>query len=149
VGGLSRLVRSWFTGPWAKSWTIVFVANLIVPLFFGLAETRYAGQFGMFCAVAVFWLLGLLASAWSDSVARVLLAGGSLVGFSQFVLVLHIYIGEAALHFWLGHDRWQMSEWDGFVVTALTGGALLAIAGVFGIALVALSALVHSPGRSS
>jgi hypothetical protein len=41
-----------------------------------------------------------------------------------------------------------MSEPDGFVVTALTGGALLAAAVIFGLVLVSLSSLIHQPHRS-
>jgi hypothetical protein len=100
--------------------------------------TSPGGQVGMSCAIAAFWALGQLACAWSERLARGLVIGAALVGSFQVIPILQIYAGATALQFWLrsGFPVPPLSEWDGFIVTAITGGELLTAAGICGLAIV-------------
>jgi hypothetical protein len=138
-------VLSWLTAKWSRIWTIVFVANLIVPLCLGLLMTYSGGRVGMFTGIVALWIVGQFVVAWSEKLAVVLISGAIPIFFLQFLLGPHMLLGGAVLDFWMGNSylQVQLSQLDGFVVTALTGGALIATAIVFGLILVLLSSLIR------
>ena len=131
---------------WQATWPIVLAANLIVPSMFGLEVTRGGGRWGMGLAIALVWLSGHLACARFKVLGPRLVIGGVFVGLSQFYPVLQIMAGSSSLDFvsWAGMaggefagmpDR--LTEFGGFLATLLTGGQLLFVATLVGLAGVA------------
>jgi hypothetical protein len=116
--------------PLCISWTLVFIANLVVPIPLGLKFTEDGGRFGMAVAVVAWWAAGLAICLRRAAWGRLLISGGIVVGFSQFLAVPQVAAGFAALRFWsrVGNMAGDISgEMDGFAVTALTGGQLIAL----------------------
>ncbi len=134
-------------------WTLVFFANLVAPAFFGSIVVTADGRLGVLTAVAGYWVLGLLAVR-HDYLGRVVLKGGTAVGLSQLCPVLQIVAGCFALRVWGDIAGWKpgqmvwnrpLSWLDGFALTGLTGGALLAMALAAGAAGQAVAGCFRRP----
>jgi hypothetical protein len=126
------------------AWTVVLAANLIVPLPLGLEITEGGGRIGMALAILAWWTLGLIACGRHPDLARSLIVGGLVVGLSQLVPVLQVAAGFAALGTWRADVR-TFGGLDGFAVTALTGGELLAAAYACGRLALAVTRLARAP----
>jgi hypothetical protein len=123
------------------AWTLVVVANLIVPLPFGLMCTVGGGRIGMGLAIVAWWVAGLWICRHQPDRARWLIHGGIILGLSQITLMPQVLAGLAALRTWeeiaVGEGEFGLfvggeSELFGFVVTAITGAELLLLAFVAG-----------------
>jgi hypothetical protein len=109
-------------------WLVLFGLNLLAPLAFGFQETRDAGRAGMAAALVVFWFAGHWACGRSKISAFVVLAGAASAAIFQVPLA--IAAGLIALRV-AGPVE---SEFDGFLVTMLTGVQLfiaMIVAGFF------------------
>lgn len=114
----------------ACSWSLVFAANLVVPLMAGWQITEHGGRIGMSCAIVGYWFVGVVACARGWSVGLALILGGVLVAASQLLPLLQLMAGMFSLMAWSpptgGTEEWmyklRLSELGGFTVTTLTGG---------------------------
>ena len=123
-------------------WTVVYVANLIVPVFFGrlICDTDDA-LLGMGAGVFVWWAV-LSPICFRPGRLRIaLVVGAGFVAIAQFLPILHIVAGTVAIDFWkyadgkLGKLNQLNTFSAGFSVTILTGFFLLAIALAVGFLL--------------
>jgi hypothetical protein len=130
---------------WAVAWTLVYGANLFVPLMFGMSATAGGGWVGMGVAVVAIWSAGLVACQRPGRLRMALVIGATAVGLSQVVPFLHIISGMIAIGTWekvsgdivgvdIGGDGPGLSESGGFAVTVMTAQPLILIALVFGYA---------------
>ena len=128
------------------AWCAVFVLNLAVPLLFGWSLTERGGRVGMLVATAALFVVGSWLCASARRIAQALVTGGVAVGLGQVVPVVQIMAGSAGFHVVaaMGLEdaavdlRGLTNEPSGFIVTTTTGGLLMAIAIVVGLAARAL-----------
>ena len=114
-------------------WTLVFVANLLVPLMLGWSTTRNHGRVAMFVAIVMLWFVGDNAGKKGRTLGSGLLVGGVVVGLSQIYPFLQLIAGLIALTVakQLGQANEEFdvtSELGGFIATTVTGGLLMAAA---------------------
>jgi hypothetical protein len=121
------------TREWQWGWGIVLLANLPMPLLFGLFVVSNSGQLGMLAGVAVVWFAGHLHVGRSAVLRGPLLLGGGCVALSQIFPLLHIGAGTLSVET-LGNDR-ELAPGLAFVATLLTAAQLLAVALVCGFFL--------------
>lgn len=88
-----------FAWDWAGWWTLVFVANLPVPLIFGLWATSKAGVWGMVGALVVLYWIGFALCLFGFRVSRSLVCGALVLAVLQFVPLPQFLAGAAALKF--------------------------------------------------
>lgn len=117
-------------------WSVVFVANLIMPLQFASLIVHQRAWIGVSLAVAAYWRAGLYACRKNRSMSLSLIIGGGLVALSQVYPLLHILAGSIALHansvsLEVGSDSLTGAV-SGFLATAITGGILLTVATLVG-----------------
>jgi hypothetical protein len=122
---------------WLFAWTLIYAANLIVPLMFAKEVTRDGGQIGMFAAVGMYWVLGLAGCVGYRRVAPVLVIGGGVIAATQVWPFLHMIVGLISLLICSmpldsGLGKPILGELKIFAVTILTGGQLLAVAALCG-----------------
>ena len=119
-------------------WTLVFLANLRVPLLFGWGLTDWGGRIGMFAAIGPLYLVGRESCARVRGMNSVIIWGGMLVALSQVYPMVHVFAGGFAFRT-AGNLGLMTNEWDvdgalaGCIVTLLTGVVLFAIAAVAGL----------------
>jgi hypothetical protein len=77
-------------------WCILFVINLILPVFVGLTETEGNGRYGMLAGIVLCWFIGLVVCAYLRSLGTALRWGALFVAFNQFIPVLQIFAGSYA-----------------------------------------------------
>ncbi len=128
------------------SWFLVFVANLPVPLMFGLEATREGGRFGMCLAIISLW--AVVSFACSREVRWCFTAGGFVVGLTQFIPFLQMMAGSVSLavcsqagleiprnagfeHGFRGAAG--LTELGGYTATILTGVQLMLLAFIIGM----------------
>ncbi len=121
------------------AWVVVYLANLVVPLWLGWEITSSGGQHGMVAATALMLLLTLLVvPRWSE-LRMTLVAGSTLTAISQAVPLVQIVVGILSLQavHYLGFVQeggYQLTEPGGFLAAILTACMMLAAAfkcGVF------------------
>lgn len=123
------------------AWPIVFGLNMIVPAMLGWNMTREQGRMGMFAASGVLLALGWWVCLVKNALARRLIVGSLLTALSQFVPVLQIGAGVAAVALAsqleladIGFANAEnVTELGGFVITFVVGGILIACAGIAGL----------------
>jgi hypothetical protein len=137
---------SWSKGPWAwaVAWTPVFALNLIVPLVLARGVIDGGGQAGMYCAIVLYWALGLTACAARPAFGRALVIGGLIVACTQFTPVLQFVAGFAAVMIG-GQVGAESPELCGFIGVIITGGLLLIVAYLAGSLSVSLGSRVTEP----
>ncbi len=121
-----------------RYWVVVFVANLIVPLPFGLTCTEGIARMGMCAAIGLLWFLGYEAVRKIPRMGFVLNSGGSIVALSQIWPLLQFTSGFLSLSVGesvalVSRDMKIASAIGGLLVTLLTGGTLMAIAWMLGL----------------
>ncbi len=143
-GQAGKFVKAPAGKPPVRAWTLVFLANLPVPLFLGVwisNATVMTGKLGMACGVAILYWLGLRACHRAPRATFWVIFGGWFVAVSQFFPVLQIVAGiagyypVAVLFWWLGPFLIENLV-VGFVVllgaTLGTGAILIAAAAALG-----------------
>ncbi|MCE9531831.1 MAG: hypothetical protein K8T89_12010 [Planctomycetes bacterium] len=119
---------------WHIAWPFVLAANLIVPLGWGMDETRGDAIWGMVAAIPLFWLAGHGICAESRKSGSVLVMGGIVVALLQIVPILHITAGIVGVSLAAGPGMHKLTTFlGGFVATLITGGLLLLVALPFGM----------------
>jgi hypothetical protein len=105
----------------------VFGLNLIVPLVLASGVLEGRGQAGMYCAIGIYWVSGLMACAARPSLGRVLVKGGLITACTQLMPVLQFAAGFAAV---MVSDQAgvRSAELCGFIDVIITGGLLLIVA---------------------
>src|SRR5262249_14917829 len=140
IAGASRWQRSWHINgghadpmqvswsggswAWAAGWTPVFGLNLIVPLVLASGVLEARGQAGMYCAIAFYWVSGLMVCAARPSLGRVLVKGGIITACTQLMPVLQFAAGIAAVMIG-GQAGVRSPDSFGFIGVIITGGLLL------------------------
>lgn len=124
-------------------WSLVFVANLPVPLLCGLALTGWGGRLGMLAAIGVLYIGGWESCRSYRRLASVIIAGGTLVALAQGYPLGHICAGTISIGISRGLKLVSYGEnisgaLGGCVVTLLTGEILLAAALVAGMMIALL-----------
>src|SRR5688572_12074233 len=89
VSSLSRTVRG-------VLWTIVFGANLFIPVAFGWQFTDRDAKIGAGIVTVFFHGVGLYATLTSSTYFRALATGGILVALTQFFPILQFIVGMVA-----------------------------------------------------
>ncbi|HET6880105.1 MAG TPA: hypothetical protein VFI31_08115 [Pirellulales bacterium] len=130
-------------------WFVVFLFNLGVPLIFGWPLTEEGGRSGLFAGALALFLLGCALCAWLRPAGRALVVGGVVVGLSQILPFLQIMAGVAGLSSIeiLGFGRSPHGDATLFVVTVVTGGLLMAVALVVGLAVRGVLAMRRGEAR--
>ncbi|MBA4192617.1 MAG: hypothetical protein C0467_32010 [Planctomycetaceae bacterium] len=119
---------------------VVFVANLIVPLFLGWEATGDGGRVGMVAATAVVLLLTLLVvPKWSE-LRMILVAGGIFTAVAQTLPLIQIIVGimsvQTVRHLGFVQEYgYRLTELGGFLATLLTACMMLAAAFMSGVFL--------------
>lgn len=142
---------------WMIAWTVVYGANLIVPLMFALGTVQGSGTLGMVLAMFVMWLVSLMICARARPVRSWLMAGGIAVAISQFMPILQIMAGMmgVGLASLLVRGPAEAGDDDlvrglgavgtsfplGLLATLLTGAALMVASLAIGFVLVGLARL--------
>ena len=121
-------------------WTVVYAANLIVPL--GIAWTTFEhGHIGIVFALGLCWLIGLAVCIQRRAFAIRMVAGGKVVALTQIIPILQVFAGGFAINIWdtIGRYFFEAANHgelyyavDRFFVTILTGAQLLAVAAFIG-----------------
>ena len=75
----------------------VEVINLPVPVKLGISCTRGPGQIGMLIGVLAFAGVGLILCRRVPSLMNSISLGSLVTAISQFFLILHMYVGMAAI----------------------------------------------------
>lgn len=128
-----------FAWDWAGWWTLVFLANLPVPLLFSWGVVRNGCGYGLFGAVAMLFLLGATACGLRWRVGRSLCWGGAVVAATQCLPLLQIYAGYFAITLW---DEISGVSSFSESITAQGGGGWELMRANFGVcAVVFLTAL--------
>jgi hypothetical protein len=133
---------SWFGG-----WTLLYAANLIVPLMFGSSITADGGRAGMWLVVATLWAAGFAAGYRWGEMRRALAVGGILAALTQIYPLPHMFAGLLALAAWrrlageapneYPHDTLH-SDLGGFAVTLMSGGLAMVFAIMVGFLLISV-----------
>lgn len=127
-------------GPLSRLWFWACVLNSIVPFLLGTAVTSGLARGGMVLGiVAVVWFGWSLAGTFPE-VVRTVVYGGWVVALAQLFPVFQVIAGviavSAVTQLGLGIGEGQGSRVDGlaggFLATIVTGGLLIALAGVLG-----------------
>ena len=137
--------------PWV-AWAAVYAVNLILPLNLGAMATRGGGRVGMLAGILLLFALGCRVCAVSRTAILTVVWGGWFVAALQCVAILHVVAGvigvRAALALGLVTGP-RADDVDtvlgGVTATVVTGGILLAVAAVFGLAIRGLMALLGPP----
>ena len=131
-------------------WTLVFGANLVLPLIWGYGSTSGLGRVGMGIGIAVVFAIGCRVSLRSRAAILPVIRGGGIVAASQFVPILHLVaglVGVRAAHFLGTTTRGERFGVDtalgGLVATLVTGIILLAVADIIG-RLIGLFLVFHA-----
>lgn len=121
---------------WCPSlrWALVFILNLIVPLFFGWQETQKSGRAGMFVGILALMIFSSRANSASRPLERAWVLGGSLIAMTQFWPILAMFSGLFALGL-TAHVGWAAGphvpevtcEAGGLLATLITGGLLMTV----------------------
>lgn len=78
-------------------WMIAFCINLPLPVMFGTSMTSSPGNFGMMIGCVIVNVTGLWL-CWVSPYFMLRLSVGSIpVALSQFIAILHIFVGSAAV----------------------------------------------------
>ena len=140
--------------PWV-AWLVVYAINLILPLHFGWTVTRGGGRVGMLSCTLLPFALGCRVCFLSRTAILTVVWGGWVVAAFQCVAVLHIVAGAIGLRtaLALGLVTGQRADDVGTVLggamaTVVTGGILLAVAAVFGLAIRGMTSLLDLPTSS-
>jgi len=108
--------QSRFAWDWAGAWTGVFIANLTVPVLFGLMVVGpEGGALGLFGALAVPYWIGFILCGFRFRVGRSLVWGGGILAVSQVLPILQIVCGAFGLGMWDeigGHSFFSDERWD-------------------------------------
>jgi hypothetical protein len=125
-----------------RIWTLVFVLNLIVPLFFGWMLTADSGRFGMAAGIGLLWYLGYRACGQNDWWGRALVRGGFLVALTQLFPLLQIWAGVVGVGIASALGPLVMADTHiggtihtglgGLIATVLTGLSLMGVAAFCG-----------------
>jgi hypothetical protein len=83
-----------------KLWTLVFLGNLPVPVWFATGVSSGNGVVGLIAGLAVLYWVGLVLCAGRFRVGRSLVQGGTAVALSQFIPLLQISCGALAIGIW-------------------------------------------------
>lgn len=135
MDGLMLSIKSW-----RVAWTITFLVNLPLPLFFGVPLTNPDGTIGIAAALGVMYICGLFATMRANRWVRGALYGSVVTAFGQFVVILHMFSGFAAISIW----NWvsganvdilsgNLDFLDAFVVSLVTASILLLVALACGV----------------
>ena len=127
-------------------WSVIFAANTIVPLMFGLELTVKHGRVGVGIASLLLWAGGAILCCWRSSIMWQVILGALITALSQLFPILQIIAGciglSAAARLGqaeTGGDGQLLdqvtSEVGGFIVTVIAGGVLLAGAAIAGLCL--------------
>ena len=104
------------------------------------------GQAGIYCAIAIYWVLGLMACAARPPLGRVLVKGGMITACTQLMPVLQVAAGFAAMM--IVHKVEEKSpELCGFIDVIITGGLLLIAAYCSGRLWVSFENWATEPSR--
>ena len=105
-----------FAWDWAGWWTLVFAANMPVPVFLGLmAVGSDGGAWGLFGGLVVLYWIGFALCLFRFRVGRSLVLGGVIVALSQLVPIMHVFCGSFGLTMWdeIGGQSFFSDEgWD-------------------------------------
>lgn len=127
--------------PPVRDWIVVCAVNLIVPVFLGWGITDDRGRIGMALGIVVVLALGYRACFSSPEVVRTIAYGGWLVAFTQCIPFVQFIAGFVGVG--VAQELGLASEggiglvstiMGGFVATLITGGLLIALAVVIGMA---------------
>lgn len=129
---------------WQGYWFAVYVANLLAPLIFGSIATSNGGFFGMALGIAILWLAGQALCARSKDLATTIVPGAVVVALTQLFPITQFYAGLMSLKLIskLGQTQAEpvlipkrITQLGGFLATLITGGQLLFLAWLIGIAI--------------
>ncbi len=81
-------------------WTLVFVANLPVPLLGSWGAVLHGYACGVFGGIAMLYLLGAAVCGLRWRVGRSLVGGGALVALTQLFPLLQVFSGIFAMVVW-------------------------------------------------
>jgi len=149
MASTSEIVASW-----RLTWSVIFVANLIVPLWLGWLFCSPAGRIPMMIAAFVLWWLGLFAKRLPQAPRTWLVVGAVALAVSQVCPMIHIVVGAAAITIAsadpVDPEFSGLGAAGGLLATVLTGGALILVAFVGGGVLVSIHYALHgiAPVRS-
>ena len=79
------------------AWLMAVLINLPVPVMLGISCTRGPGQIGMLIGVLAFAGVGLILCRRVPSLMKSISLGSLVTAISQFFLILHMYVGMAAI----------------------------------------------------
>lgn len=113
---------------WQWGWVLAVVANLAVPLLFGLFFLSAGGILGMLAGVVTVWLTGHIAIARVPRVGRTLVYSSGLFALSQVLPVAQYAAGSAALELCAGGPHTNLPAATAFLVTVVTAAVLLGAA---------------------
>lgn len=91
-----------FAWDWVGGWTLVFVANLPVPLLASWGAVQQGSGVGLFGGVVMLYLLGAAVCGLRWRVGRSLVWGGAVVALTQFFPFLQVGSGILAVMVWDG-----------------------------------------------
>lgn len=104
--------QSRFDWGWAVLWTLVFVANLPVPVLCAGMFVAPDGWFGLCGGLAVLFWVGFALCLFRFRVGRSLVWGGGIIALSQMFPVLQLFCGAFGLGMWetIGGQRLLRDE---------------------------------------
>ncbi len=112
------------------AWPILFIANMVIPLYFGLSLTERPGRLGMLMGACLLLALGWLVCFYKPRIARITIWGSVLTAASQPFPILHALLGllgvymlesMGASHVGVG----QIDALEAFLLTLFVGIGLL------------------------
>ncbi len=121
-------------------WIVVFHLNLLIPGMLGLMVADGPARWGMLLGIIICFTLGLAICCYSKPLGTLLIWGAWPVAALQFLPMMHIFIGSAAV---AGGSRFNVSGQrnvdhldsflGGLLATGFTGGALMGVSLLFGL----------------
>ena len=138
------------------AWSLVYIANLVVPLYLGTAVTDGSGRVGMAIGVVVVFAIGCRVCVMSRWSVLTVVYGGWIVAISQFMPCLQSFagmmgVGTATALGLATNPRGDHvnSGAGGIVATLVTGFLLLLAATIAGLLIRGVMKLSRGPSRSN
>ena len=135
--------------PWDRrlDWAILFALNMVVPALIASMAIRPIGWIGVIAAALTLGGIGWLVLGRSSWWCRTAIVGAAETAATQLVPLLQLWAGASAL--WLLATNFSEAESPSlgvegaFIATIVTGGELLLVSLILGVASRGLVALIR------